>query len=160
MSDANEIKASEIRFYRAAGEYGWMSNLFKLGLIFEGKTFSCREAAYQYGKPIDSATADWIVAAPKPHLMAIAAHGLFVFDVKTDWNDLKVPRMRAALLAFFRQHNDMRNRLLATGDAALIEESKSDAFWGLGKKGNGKNMLGVLLMEVRSLLRAGIGGGE
>lgn len=156
MSDASETKASEIRFYRAAGEYGWMSNLFKLGLIFEGKAFSCREAAYQYGKPIDRATADWIVAAPKPHLMAIAAHGLFVFDVKANWNDLKVPRMRAVLLAFFRQHNDMRNRLLETGDAALIEESKSDAFWGLGKKGNGKNMLGVLLMEVRSLLRTGM----
>jgi hypothetical protein len=26
------------------------------------------------------------------------------------------------------------------------------AFWGIGKKGNGKNMLGVLLMEIRDKL--------
>jgi predicted NAD-dependent protein-ADP-ribosyltransferase YbiA (DUF1768 family) len=34
-----------------------------------------------------------------------------------------------------------------------VEASKTDAFWGLGKKGNGKNMLGVLLMELRDELR-------
>jgi len=31
----------------------------------------------------------------------------------------------------------------------LIEDSKMDGFWGIGAKGNGKNMLGRLLMEVR-----------
>jgi hypothetical protein len=40
-----------------------------------------------------------------------------------------------------------------TGDAALIETSSIDAFWGIGKKGIGKNMLGKLLMEVRDELR-------
>lgn len=160
MSDANEIKASEIRFYRATGEYGYLSNLFKRELTFEGQFFLTRESAYQYGKPKDPEVADWIVSAPKPHLVAAAAHALFSFDINPDWQTTKVDRMRAVILAFFRQHDDLREKLLATGDAALIEESKSDAFWGLGKKGKGKNMLGVLLMEVRSFLRAGIGGGE
>jgi len=40
-----------------------------------------------------------------------------------------------------------------TADAALIETSNMDAFWGTGKKGIGKNMLGKLLMEVRDELR-------
>ncbi|KKK98019.1 hypothetical protein LCGC14_2646970, partial [marine sediment metagenome] len=31
--------------------------------------------------------------------------------------------------------------------------SKTDPFWGIGKKGNGKNMLGKLLMKVRKEIR-------
>jgi predicted NAD-dependent protein-ADP-ribosyltransferase YbiA (DUF1768 family) len=36
---------------------------------------------------------------------------------------------------------------------ALIEDSKIDAFWGIGSRGKGENMLGVLLMELRSELQ-------
>ena len=42
---------------------------------------------------------------------------------------------------------------METGDAKLFEDSKSDAFWGTGKKGNGMNMLGLLLMEERERIR-------
>jgi ribA/ribD-fused uncharacterized protein len=143
----------EIRFYRSTGEYGFLSNLFKRPVNFEGRDFSCSEEAYQYGKPRDKAVAEWIVKAPKPHLCAAAAHSLFVFDVREDWNDTKVERMRQVLKAKFDQHRDLAEKLVATGDAALIEESNMDAFWGIGKKGNGKNMLGVLLMEIRKELK-------
>jgi ribA/ribD-fused uncharacterized protein len=139
----------DIRFYRATGEYGWLSNLYRRTVVFEGRAFSCREAAYQYGKPKDRVVAEWIVSAPKPHLIAAAAHGLFVFDVQPDWSTVKVGRMRAVLLAFFEQHDDLRDKLTATRPARLVEQSNTDAFWGVGKKGNGKNMLGMLLEEVR-----------
>jgi len=143
----------EIRFYRAVGEYGWMSNLYKDSIMFEGMRFTCAEAAYQYGKPKDQEVAEWIVSAPKPHLMAIAAHGLFVFDVKPNWNEIKVQRMRGVLRAKIDQCG-LSFKLLKTGDAVLVEDSKTDAFWGIGKKGNGKNMLGVLLMELREELKS------
>jgi ribA/ribD-fused uncharacterized protein len=142
----------EIRFYRATGEYGFLSNLYKRPIIFEGKKFSCSEEAYQYGKPKDKAVAEWLVSAPKPHLCAAAAHSLFVFDVKSDWKDIKIDRMRQVLRAKFSQHKDLADKLTDTGDAMLIEESNMDAFWGIGKKSNGKNMLGVLLMEIRKEL--------
>ena len=142
----------EIRFYRATGEFGFLSNLYKRPIVFEGKKFSCSETAYQYGKPRDIKVANWLVKAPKPHLCAAAAHSLFVFDVKEDWNKTKVERMRRVLLAKFKQHKDLTEKLKATGNAKLIEESNMDAFWGIGKKGNGKNMLGVLLMEIRGKL--------
>jgi hypothetical protein len=145
--------AREIRFYRSTGEYGFLSNLFKRQIVFEGREFSCSEEAYQYGKPKDKAVAEWLVKAPKPHLCAAAAHSLFVFDIKEDWNDVKVDRMRQVLRAKFSQHKDLADKLRATGDAILIEESNIDAFWGIGKKGNGKNMLGVLLMELRTGLK-------
>ena len=145
----NILVKNEIRFYRATGEYGFLSNLYKRPILFEGKKFSCSEAAYQFGKPRDEKVANWLVKAPKPHLCAAAAHSLFVFDVKEDWNKKKLDRMRRVLLAKFKQHGDLAEKLKATGNAKLIEESNMDAFWGIGKRGNGKNMLGILLMEIR-----------
>jgi N-glycosidase YbiA len=48
----------------------------------------------------------------------------------------------------------LAEKLLFTHPRQLIEESNTDAFWGLGKKGNGRNMLGVLLMETRERIHA------
>ena len=144
---------TEIRFYRAVGEYGFLSNLFKASIMYGGRNFPHSEAAYQYGKPKDSAVAEWIVSAPKPHLCAAAAHALLSFDIDPDWNEVKVKRMKGVLKEKFNQHHVLKEKLLNTGDAILIEESNTDAFWGIGKKGDGKNMLGVLLMDVREELR-------
>lgn len=50
---------------------------------------------------------------------------------------------------------DPRTKLLATGDAELVEYARSDSYWGCGADGSGKNMLGRILMEVQAELRAG-----
>ena len=147
----------EIRFYRAVGPYACLSNLFRRKMIFEDKEFSCSEAAYQFGKPKKNEVAEWIISAPAPHLIAAISHALFVFDVRPDWKDTKVERMERVLYAKFSQHADLREILLSTGDAELIEESKTDAFWGTGKRGTGLNMLGKLLMKVRARLREEFG---
>ena len=139
----------EIRFYRAVGKYGFLSNLYKHPIVFEGKEFTCSETAYQFGKPRDLAVAEWIVSAPKPQLSAAAAHALFAFDIRPDWNQIKVERMRDVLKVKF-QSEGLAFFLANTGISPLIEESKTDAFWGIGKKGNGKNMLGNLLTEIRA----------
>jgi len=142
----------EIRFYRSSGEYGFLSNLFRAPVEFEGRKFRSSEEAYQFGKPKDPAVAEWLVSAPRQHICAEAAHSLLVFDIQTDWNSIKVDRMRRVIEAKFAQNQDLKERLLKTGDSLLIEDSKTDAFWGVGKKGNGKNMLGTLLMELRAKL--------
>jgi ribA/ribD-fused uncharacterized protein len=147
------IKSDEIQFYRAVGEYGFLSNLYKCPVIFDCRKFTCAETAYQYGKPREIATAEWIVSAPKPHLCAAAAHALFAFDIRADWNEIKVDRMRRVLAAKFDQNPNLGGLLLHTYPAQLIEVSKTDAFWGLGKSGKGKNMLGALLMELREGFR-------
>jgi ribA/ribD-fused uncharacterized protein len=143
----------EIRFYRACDPYGFLSNLFAEAVEFEGRVFPCAEYAYQFGKPNKVNVAEWLMAAPTPSLCAQAAHALFGWQIRSDWAQIKVERMRDVLRAKFTQHEYLRKQLLATGDAELIEESTMDAFWGIGKKGNGQNMLGKLLMEVRAELK-------
>ena len=57
--------------------------------------------------------------------------------------------MREALRAKFTQHAALRELLLATGDALLVEHTKNDAYWGDGGDGTGLNRLGKLLMVLR-----------
>ena len=90
--------------------------------------------------------------APKPHLLAILSHGLFSWDIVENWSKIKVDRMYNVLKVKFSDV-ELREQLLETGNSILIEDSKTDPFWGAGKKGTGKNMLGKLLMKVREEIR-------
>ena len=55
--------------------------------------------------------------------------------------------------AKFSQYDDLRSILLGTEDATIVEHTKNDDYWGDGGDGSGKNMLGQILMRVRSELR-------
>lgn len=145
----------EIRFYRATGDYGFLSNLYPAEIRFDGERFPSSEYAYQFGKPNKPEIALWLLAAPTASLCAQAAHALLPWQVRQGWAGLKVERMRQVLRAKFEQHVDLALRLAETGAARLVEESTTDAFWGVGKKGTGKNMLGELLMELRAAILSG-----
>ena len=43
--------------------------------------------------------------------------------------------------------------LLSTGDAKLVEHTENDSYWGDGGDGSGRNMLGQILMQIRTELR-------
>jgi len=61
--------------------------------------------------------------------------------------------MRSASSAKFRQHHDLRQKLLATGNATLICEPDCVAFW-TELPGSGFNAIGKMLMDIRSQVRA------
>jgi ribA/ribD-fused uncharacterized protein len=141
-----------IKFYRSVGKYGFLSCLYKKPIIFEEREFPSAEHAYQFGKFRDEDTRKWAMNAPKPHLLSILAHGLFSWDIVSNWSKIKVNRMYNVLKAKFSD-NELKNKLIDTGDSILIENSKSDAFWGVGPHGKGKNTLGNLLMKVREEIK-------
>jgi ribA/ribD-fused uncharacterized protein len=138
-----------IRFYRATGKYGFLSNLHPAEVVFEGRVFPTAEHAYQFGKFRSLEAAKWAMQAPGAHLVAVLAHGLLPWDIKEGWAQGKLQRMRGVLFEKFGQHPDLAEKLVATIPALLIEASKTDRFWGIGREGNGRNMLGRLLQEVR-----------
>ena len=150
-------KQAEIPFYRSNEKpYGAFSNLFRRSMIFEGREFPTAEHAYQAGKARKESVREWILSAPSPSLVAMAAHGLYTWDISPNWSKTKFDRMRDVLRAKFTQHEDLKTLLLATGDARLVEAGRTDNLvnrtWG-EVNGTGLNMLGVLLMEVREELR-------
>jgi ribA/ribD-fused uncharacterized protein len=149
---------NEIRFYRANEKpYGAFSNLFRRPVMFEDTTFATAEHAYQAGKARRPEVRAWLMAAPSPALLAMAAHGLYQWDITPSWSRIKFDRMRAVLHAKFTQHDDLREILCSTGTARLVEAATVDnavnRVWG-EVNGVGKNMLGVLLMELRTQLNA------
>lgn len=154
MADQTE----EIQFYRSNEKpYGALSNLYKRPIQFESQVFATAEHAYQAGKAAKKIVRDWLLSAPTPALVAMAAHGLYSWDIVSNWSQIKYDRMRAVLKAKFTQHEDLRALLLSTGNAKLVEAGRVDNLvnrtWGI-VNGKGKNMLGVMLMELREELRA------
>ncbi|MEZ5039963.1 MAG: NADAR family protein [Saprospiraceae bacterium] len=64
----------------------------------------------------------------------------------------------------FSQHEDLKNRLLATGNRTMAEASPYDLIWGIGLRSSddlaldernwkGQNLLGKVLMSVRGALK-------
>ena len=152
-----KIEPAEVRFYRASEKpYGALSNLYRREIEFEGEKFATSEHAYQAGKARKPEVRKWLMEAPSPALLAMAAHGLYVWDINSDWSKIKFDRMRGVLRAKFSQHPALRDLLLSTGNARLVEVGTTDnavnRLWG-EVNGKGKNMLGVLLMEVRDELQ-------
>lgn len=151
------VMGVEVHFYRASEKpYGAFSNLYRRSVEFEGEIFATSEHAYQAGKARKPEVRRWLMEAPSPALLAMAAHGLYYWDVTPGWSTTKFDRMRQVLRAKFTQHADLRELLLATGDARLVEKAAVDnavnRLWG-EVDGVGSNMLGVLLMEIREELR-------
>jgi ribA/ribD-fused uncharacterized protein len=75
--------------------------------------------------------------------------------LRRDWERVKDDVMRRAVAAKFAAHADIRDILLATGDQEIVEDTTTDNYWGRGRTGTGKNMLGRILMRTRTQLRAG-----
>ena len=151
------VVAKEIRFYRANERpYGAFSNLYRREITFENEVFATSEHAYQAGKARKKVVRDWILSAPTSGLVAMAAHGLYTWDINSDWSKVKFDRMRQVLRAKFSQHEDLRELILSTGQARLVEMATVDSpvnrVWG-EVDGKGQNMLGVILMEIREELR-------
>src|SRR5262245_48019642 len=95
---ANKRVDTEIRFYRAnESPYGVLSNLFRRQILFDGVLYPTAEHAYQAGKPRRAEVRDWLLAAPSPALLAMAAHGLYPWDVVPAWSKTKFDRMRGVL---------------------------------------------------------------
>src|SRR5687768_13516957 len=102
---ADGLGLREIRFYRANEKpYGALSNLYRREVEFEGRIYPTSEHAYQAGKASKPAVRDWILSAPSPSLAAMAAHGLYTWDIVPNWSQIKFDRMRAVLRAKFYQH--------------------------------------------------------
>lgn len=75
---------------------------------------------------------------------------------KKGWRKKNMGHMRKVLLAKFADEK-MKEVLLATGSATLIEESEDDCFWATIRNEDGElkgeNMLGKMLMEIRTELQ-------
>ena len=73
-------------------------------------------------------------------------------EMNPEWDEVKNEVMRKAIICKFTQNPRLRELLLST-TAPLIENNRTDPYWGCGPDGNGLNTLGKILSEVRESMR-------
>lgn len=141
-----------ITFYTTTDEYGFLSNFYAASMEIDGISWATVEHYYQAQKFFDPERQAAIRSAPTP---GAAKKLAWAEDsgLRGDWDDVRDEVMLAALRAKFTQHPTLCARLLATGDALLVEHTALDAYWADGGDGSGLNRLGMLLMQVRNELR-------
>ncbi len=73
--------------------------------------------------------------------------------LRRDWRKVRRVIMTRAVYIKCRTHPEVAERLLATGDARLVENNAYDYYWGCGRDRRGDNTYGQVLMDVRDKLR-------
>lgn len=154
-------------FGRDRDQFRFLSHFHPSPIVIDGEAWRTVEHYYQAQKSADPAYKAAIRAAINPGLAKRLAappsaprrisqqswfrkHGK---QPRPDWHDVKLVIMRRADHAKFAQNLELAARLLATGDAELVEDSPGEPYWGTGPDGAGLNWAGRVLMEVRAWLR-------
>lgn len=149
------------------GEYRFLSNFGQISqpIPLWDQLWRSSEHAYQAGKATTPGDFRWIRDAPTP--LEAKRRGRII-AARPDWEQIKRTVMLQVVLAKF-SHPDLRDRLIATGTATLIEGNTwGDGYWGAVPDGQtsetqlwnglsatplaGRNWLGRILMTVRELM--------
>ena len=171
VEETNLDPAKEINFFDNG--YEFLSNMYPCKVEYEGLTYQTSEAAFQAAKfdkkeykmmftdikPDNIKKNEWKrYARPAKKLGSkngkISKNDPEAFD-KEEWDNGRAYKvMKEVVLAKFTQNPDLKEMLVATGDACLIEGTTwKDTTWGVDLSTmRGKNQLGKILMEVRQEL--------
>ena len=141
-----------VNFYRPADAFGEFSNFARYPILLDGERWPTSEHYFQAQKFEDEFYRQKIRKAASPGLAARLGRDRKQ-KLRRDWENVKVGNMRRAVMAKFTQHQDLRDLLVSTGEAKLVEHTENDAYWGDGGDGSGKNVLGRILMQIREELR-------
>lgn len=134
------------------GEFAFLSNFYDCRISFGGAEYANSEAAFQAMKCANPADRRPFQYDCPPN---IAKRMGRTVNLRSDWEEIKDDVMRDVLYAKFIQHPELMTKLLATGDAELIEGNHwHDQYWGSCKCPKhkdipGQNKLGKMLMGIR-----------
>ncbi len=143
------MQENSILFYSTKGKYGVFSNFSKHKIGLDGTTWATTEHYFQAQKFESFDIKLQILLAKTPSEAAKIGRDRNN-PLRKDWEDIKDAVMKKAVYAKMMQHAKVRQTLLNTGNATLIEHTQNDNYWADGGDGTGKNMLGIILMEIRA----------
>lgn len=137
------------------GAYAFLSNFYECDVTYNGLTYKNSEAAFHAQKTLDELERKQFTNLDPS---ASKRRGRKV-SLRSDWESVKTDIMYEVCLAKFSQNEDLKTKLLATGDKYLEEGTYwHDNCWGncyceKCKNIVGENRLGKILMRIRGELR-------
>ncbi|EKF1959099.1 NADAR family protein [Listeria monocytogenes] len=137
-----------IHFYSENADYGCFSNFSLHPVVIDGGTYPTTEHYFQVQKFIDKKIIKKVINTKKPIDAAKLGRNR-AFPLRKGWESMKDEVMLKAIRAKVEQHSEVKEMLLSTENAILVEHTENDHYWGDGGDGSGKNCLGKILMKVR-----------
>jgi ribA/ribD-fused uncharacterized protein len=135
--------------------FGYLNPFYKIsnGLVIENFTYPSVEHYFQAKKfqYSDEPYLEKVRAAPisnKAHEMGTNRDGGII---RPDWDAVKFDVMFEANMDKFSQNQELRQRLISTGDRKIFQKIKGDTFW--SNNDGGRDLLGFILMEIRNRLK-------
>nr|MBQ4454145.1 NADAR family protein [Clostridia bacterium] len=153
-------------FHKPEETNGYLSNWYKSPFELDGVRFSSAEQYIMYRKCMifeDNASANAVLATEDTaEQQAIGRRAAGYIDKV--WAGMRQQAAFRCLYAKFSQNDDLKKKLLDTGDAWLVECAHSDTIWACGirldddarfnaENWRGQNLLGFTLMQVREALK-------
>jgi ribA/ribD-fused uncharacterized protein len=131
------------------GKYFFLSNFYEAPVKWKGITYRNNEAAFQSAKVLDKTLrkefSDLDPSSAKRKGRQV--------KLRPGWDEIKFDIMYDICYEKFSQNEDLKIKLLDTGEEHLEEGNNwGDKIWGT-VKGKGQNLLGKILMEVREELK-------
>ena len=151
-----------VAFTKVALPHGWLGNMAPFPLEHEGQRWRTAEALFQALRFDDPGIREEIRTRTSPMAAKMAAKRHKARMVVVPHGEEDVANMRLVLRLKLNQHQELRHRLLATGDEEIIEDCTRrpggyGKVWGAVRKENGewagRNLLGQLWMGLRDELR-------
>lgn len=142
------MKNAENKILFLGGGWNCFSNMSAYAVEINGLIFMTSEHAYQYEKFDDVKIKEEIFNARSAYdakMLSIR----YLDCVKSDWDNNKLTIMEKIIRIKLDQHPHIRKKLIETGDAEIIEDSKDDSFWGRGPDYKGLNNHGKIWMKLR-----------
>lgn len=144
-----------IRFTKQDEKYKCFSNFYHCKVTYDGMTYLSSEAAWQAQKTEDERERlKFTTIGP-----SVAKRMGRSVSLRWDWEDVKDALMVSILLQKFGNNAELKEILISTGDAEIIEDTTGwhDNIWGDCRCSRcisrpGQNRLGKALMRVRTLL--------
>jgi ribA/ribD-fused uncharacterized protein len=118
---------SVINFYRISDDYGCFSNFSPHPIVLKGKTWPTSETYFQAQKFAGTPDEEEVRLAKSPMVAARMGRSR-KGPLRPDWDAVKDRIMHEVVLAKFTQHADLRETLLGTGNAKIVEHTENDAY--------------------------------
>ena len=156
-----------ICFHNPNEENGYLSNWYLSSFTVDEITFTSMEQYMMYCKAMcfqDAEIAQQILETEDVATIKALGRSVKGYD-DNHWNGVRQIVVYKGLCAKFEQNEDLKQKLLSTGNALLAECAVRDRIWGIGLSMNdpdrlnrfkwqGQNLLGYALMMVRENLVA------